>query len=218
MSNPSPATPLKVGGQAALVIGALGVVFGDIGTSPLYALRECLATLPPVERTQGILGVLSLVFWALTFEVGFKYLGFIMRADNDGEGGVLALTTRVLNERPIRGTSAIAMLGLAGCALFYGDGVIKSWADAQRQPAPGQGGNPLRGRCGRSGNKRDSAAPLRQFCPRWRRPDEPEAVRQDEQSPERSPAVRERQLFRNLPRGLGGDVRGQSRACAGLRR
>src|SRR4051812_18452149 len=59
--------PLKIGAQAALCVGALGVVFGDIGTSPLYALSACLDNLPPVERTEGILGALSLIFWAMTF-------------------------------------------------------------------------------------------------------------------------------------------------------
>ena len=71
-----------------------------------------------------MLGVLSLIFWSLLLVISVKYVGIILRADNNGEGGVLALTTRVLNERPVRGTAAIAMLGLIGCALFYGDGVI----------------------------------------------------------------------------------------------
>jgi KUP system potassium uptake protein len=99
----SPARPLKVGAQAALSIGALGVVFGDIGTSPLYSLATCLSNLPPVERTEGILGALSLVVWALTFEVGFKYLGFIMRADNRGEGGIFALLALSHTDRSPRG-------------------------------------------------------------------------------------------------------------------
>src|SRR3954468_4963203 len=90
MSNRSP-LHLSAGAKIALSIGALGVVFGDIGTSPLYAFRECLAHLPPVERTAGVLGVLSLVFWALLIEVSIKYLGFVMRADNRGEGGIFAL-------------------------------------------------------------------------------------------------------------------------------
>jgi KUP system potassium uptake protein len=70
---------------------ALGVVFGDIGTSPLYTMQECLKHLPATGRTEGILGVLSLMFWALMFAVNFKYLTFVMRADNHGEGGVFAL-------------------------------------------------------------------------------------------------------------------------------
>jgi KUP system potassium uptake protein len=128
MSSPgtSTSTAVKSAGQAALVVGALGVVFGDIGTSPLYALRECLATLPPMERRDGILGVLSLVFWALTFEVSFKYLGFIMRADNRGEGGIFALLALSHTERgpAARAGGPFTLLILFGAALLYGDGVI----------------------------------------------------------------------------------------------
>jgi KUP system potassium uptake protein len=110
---------------AALSVAAMGVVFGDIGTSPLYALRACFSDAAAVSvSTANVLGILSLIFWSLALVISVKYVGIILRADNDGEGGVLALTTRVLNERPIRGTAAIATLGLIGCALFYGDGVI----------------------------------------------------------------------------------------------
>lgn len=77
--------------SAGLTIGALGVVFGDIGTSPLYALRQCLNALPVGDRSAGILGALSLVFWALVIVVCVKYLLFVMRADNRGEGGIFAL-------------------------------------------------------------------------------------------------------------------------------
>src|SRR4051812_8037567 len=88
----SPTHPkLSPRAHAALSLGALGVVFGDIGTSPLYTMRECLAHLPDVDRTEGVLGVLSLMFWALMFEVSFKYLTFVTRADNRGEGGIFAL-------------------------------------------------------------------------------------------------------------------------------
>src|SRR5450432_2721329 len=79
----------RVGG---LALAALGVVFGDIGTSPLYTPRECLSSnrgVPPT--TENVLGILSLVFWALTMVVTVKYIGFIMKADNDGEGGIFAL-------------------------------------------------------------------------------------------------------------------------------
>lgn len=125
-SSTTTASPLKVAGQAALVIGALGVVFGDIGTSPLYALRECLNNLPPTERTEGILGALSLVFWAMTFEVSFKYLGFIMRADNRGEGGIFALLALSHTDRDpgARTGGFFTLLILFGAALLYGDGVI----------------------------------------------------------------------------------------------
>jgi len=103
----------------------MGVVFGDIGTSPLYALRACFSDVAGVTVTHSsVLGILSLIFWSLLLVISVKYVSIILRADNDGEGGVLALTTRVLNERPVRGTAAIATVGLIGCALFYGDGVI----------------------------------------------------------------------------------------------
>ena len=101
------------------------MVFGDIGTSPLYALRACFSDVAGLTvNTASVLGILSLIFWSLTLVISIKYVSIILRADNDGEGGVLALTSRVLNERPMRGTAAIATLGLVGCALFYGDGVI----------------------------------------------------------------------------------------------
>src|SRR3954463_15509809 len=121
-SNP----PLKIGAQVALCVGALGVVFGDIGTSPLYALSSCLSNLPPVERTEGILGALSLIVWALTFEVSFKYLGFIMRADNRGEGGIFALLALSHTDRGAssRAGGWFTLLILFGAALLYGDGVI----------------------------------------------------------------------------------------------
>src|SRR6266542_5349250 len=81
---------------AALALGALGVVYGDIGTSPLYALKECFAGPHAVSPSpENVLGVLSLVFWAITFVVTFKYLTFVMRADNNGEGGILALMALV---------------------------------------------------------------------------------------------------------------------------
>lgn len=125
MSHSSP-TPLRVGAQAALSIGALGVVFGDIGTSPLYSLSTCLSSLPPVERHEGILGALSLILWALTFEVGFKYLGFITRADNRGEGGIFALLALSHPDGASRARTGglFTLLILFGAALLYGDGVI----------------------------------------------------------------------------------------------
>ena len=112
---------------AGLGLGALGVVYGDIGTSPLYALRECFAGPHSVPAThENILGVLSLVFWAINFVVSFKYIGFVMRADNRGEGGILALLALV---RPRGGghgppTGVLVGLGLFGAALLYGDGII----------------------------------------------------------------------------------------------
>jgi KUP system potassium uptake protein len=124
--NTSSHQPVKAGAQAALCVGALGVVFGDIGTSPLYALSTCLGNLPPVERTEGILGALSLIFWAMTFEVSFKYLSFIMRADNRGEGGIFALLALSNTDRAPDSNRGrwFTLLILFGAALLYGDGVI----------------------------------------------------------------------------------------------
>ena len=106
----------------ALAVAALGVVFGDIGTSPLYALRECLRPghgLPVTEDT--VLGVLSLLIWSLLLIVSGKYVAFVMRADNRGEGGILALLALI--PPPARRPLVVA-LGLFGAALLYGDGVI----------------------------------------------------------------------------------------------
>jgi KUP system potassium uptake protein len=108
----------------ALSVAAVGVVFGDIGTSPLYALRACFSDVAGVEvAPASVLGVLSLIFWSLALVISVKYVVIILRADNKGEGGVLALTTLVLTERPLS-ARAVGTLGLIGCALFYGDGVI----------------------------------------------------------------------------------------------
>jgi KUP system potassium uptake protein len=109
----------------ALSVAAVGVVFGDIGTSPLYSLRACFEGLGPGSANPlNVLGVLSLIFWSLTLVISVKYVSIILRADNKGEGGVLALTSLVLSENPYRAPKLIAILGLIGCALFYGDGVI----------------------------------------------------------------------------------------------
>ena len=110
---------------AALTIGAIGVVFGDIGTSPLYAFREALHHSAPSGGIQeaAIFGVLSLALWSLILVVTIKYVIFLMRADNDGEGGVLALLA--LAGRGIGGRKgAILVLGAIGAALFYGDAII----------------------------------------------------------------------------------------------
>ena len=119
----SGSSPLGRRAFATLSLGALGVVFGDIGTSPLYALRESIAgehDLPVVEAT--VLGVLSLMFWSLLIVVTLKYLVIVMRADNDGEGGILALAALITG--PARSTRVLLMLGLFGTALLYGDGMI----------------------------------------------------------------------------------------------
>ena len=111
---------------AFLSLGALGVVYGDIGTSPLYALKEAFIGAHGVALTKdNVLGVLSLVFWSLNFIVTFKYLSVIMRADNRGEGGILALLALVRPAGDPRGAQRILIAtGLFGAALLYGDGII----------------------------------------------------------------------------------------------
>ena len=114
--------------SAALALGALGVVFGDIGTSPLYALKECVSKEHGVAPDPAnVLGLLSLIFWALTLVVSIKYVTFIMRADNGGEGGILALLALVpkrLRNHGRWGVGALAAAVLFGAALLYGDGII----------------------------------------------------------------------------------------------
>src|SRR5215472_9461313 len=89
MSSPGEPAPKQWAG-AKLAIAALGIVFGDIGTSPLYAMRECFGEHGVAPTAENVLGVLSLMLWSLTLVVAVKYLGFIMRADNQGEGGIFA--------------------------------------------------------------------------------------------------------------------------------
>jgi KUP system potassium uptake protein len=110
-----------------LTLGALGVVFGDIGTSPLYAVRESLHGHHGVGLSpESVLGVLSLIFWALTLIISIKYVGYVLRADNQGEGGILALMALVTTGRDTkrRAHHVFVMLGLVGAALLFGDGVI----------------------------------------------------------------------------------------------
>jgi KUP system potassium uptake protein len=110
----------------ALALGAIGVVFGDIGTSPLYTMKETLGTHGMTPTPSAVLGVLSLVFWALIIVVSLKYVTFVMRADNKGEGGIMALMA--LAQRSMSGSArarwVLAGIGIFGASLFYGDGVI----------------------------------------------------------------------------------------------
>lgn len=108
-----------------LTIGALGIVFGDIGTSPLYALRVCFTGTHGYAATdQNVFGVLSLIFWSLILVVSLKYLVIILRADNEGEGGILALMALVLPKKKNKRYLLILSMGLFGSALLYGDGMI----------------------------------------------------------------------------------------------
>ncbi|MEB2344171.1 MAG: potassium transporter Kup [Deltaproteobacteria bacterium] len=112
-------------GLPALALGAIGVVYGDIGTSPLYALRECFHGSHGVALSEAnVLGVLSLVVWALVLVVCVKYLTFIMRADNEGEGGILALLALQRDSQSARWRRIAPLLALIGAGLLYGDGAI----------------------------------------------------------------------------------------------
>jgi KUP system potassium uptake protein len=114
-------------GAGALTLGALGIVFGDIGTSPLYAMKETFSGAHELAPDRAsVYGVLSLIFWAITIVVSVKYVLFIMRADNDGEGGIMALISLVQRTamRTDLAKYALVALGAFGAALFYGDGMI----------------------------------------------------------------------------------------------
>ena len=108
-----------------LTLGSVGVVYGDIGTSPLYALKESLtaAAAGGALTREMVLGVMSLMLWALIVVVTLKYVLLIMRADNNGEGGTLALMA-LLQRVMGRNVFAVTLLGMAGAALFYGDAII----------------------------------------------------------------------------------------------
>ena len=144
MSAPPQVVPAHAGGHpprphadthpigrrlAVLTLGALGVVYGDIGTSPLYAVRECFGEHYGLAPTRdNVYGVLSLIIWAILLVVAIKYICFVLRADNKGEGGILALLALVL-QREHRGNqrqrrAVLVALGLFGAALLYGDGII----------------------------------------------------------------------------------------------
>ncbi|MEI6873864.1 MAG: KUP/HAK/KT family potassium transporter, partial [Spirochaetota bacterium] len=111
-----------------LALGAIGVVFGDIGTSPIYALRECFAPERGIETTQAnVIGLVSLLIWTLTLIVSVKYLAIVLRADNRGDGGILALVSLVgrnLPKESKRRAGTVAIIGIIGAALLYSDGMI----------------------------------------------------------------------------------------------
>ena len=118
-------SPAQHGGFWALLIGCIGVVYGDIGTSPLYAFKESIAHVMQggaLERHE-VFGVVSLIFWALMIVVTLKYVVFVMQMDNKGEGGTLslmALAQRALGKR----TPLLFIIGIAGASMFYGDALI----------------------------------------------------------------------------------------------
>ena len=124
--SPSVSKRASARAVAALTLGALGVVYGDIGTSPLYALKEVFHAGHVPVTPDNILGVLSLIFWTMTIIVSLKYVLLILRADNNGEGGLiamLALATQAVRDRPVL-RDRLMVVGLFGTAIFYGDGVI----------------------------------------------------------------------------------------------
>lgn len=124
MSTPAPAS-LGITAKAGLTLGALGVVFGDIGTSPLYTIKECLHALPPGEHAQAVLGVLSLIFWSLVLVVSLKYTFFVLRADNRGEGGIFALLS--LSQLDRSGSKVLSvgvLVVLTGAAMLCGEAII----------------------------------------------------------------------------------------------
>ena len=130
---PSPAPTVHAHGKLLpLALGALGIVFGDIGTSPLYAVAECFSKDKDgvtkahslVVSTDSVMGLLSLFFWSLTMVVTVKYLGFIMKANNKGEGGIFALLALVPQKATSRVRNAVVLAALFGAALLYGDGII----------------------------------------------------------------------------------------------
>ena len=147
---PDPAPPVQRHGHSGggLVLAALGIVFGDIGTSPLYALQTVFSiddgAVRPTEA--DVYGVISMMFWSVTLIVSIKYIGVLMRADNDGEGGVMALTAlaRRLYNRSSR-SSVLVIVGVLGVSLFYGDSLITpaisvlSAVEGVRIVAPGLG-------------------------------------------------------------------------------
>jgi KUP system potassium uptake protein len=112
-------------GKAVLALGALGIVYGDIGTSPLYTVQVIFNAHHNAVHTSaaGVYGIVSLIFWALTILVSIKYAGFIMRAHNRGDGGIMALTALIRRRRVVHG-AALVTLGIFGAGLFFGDGMI----------------------------------------------------------------------------------------------
>src|SRR5690349_20783937 len=117
-------------GKTALVVGALGVVFGDIGTSPIYTIQTAFnpSDPHPIQASlQSVYGIVSLIFWSVTLIVTVKYVGLVMKADNQGEGGMMALISQIRGigkEVPARTKFLLASIGVFGAALFFGDSMI----------------------------------------------------------------------------------------------
>jgi KUP system potassium uptake protein len=114
--------PPRHGHLAAMALGALGVVYGDIGTSPLYTFKTAIEWAGSEASPRAALGMLSLIVWTLIITTSIKYVAIVMRADNDGEGGILALMSLLGIKHGER--AAVIAIGIAGAALLYGDGAI----------------------------------------------------------------------------------------------
>src|SRR5690348_15657 len=127
MSGNGTSAPVSRKRLAGLTLAALGVVFGDIGTSPLYTMKECFSDYTGLKPThEDVLGILSLITWTLIIVVSLKYVVVVMRADNRGEGGVLALMALIARRAGLSASrrNFYVMLGMAGAALFYGDSLL----------------------------------------------------------------------------------------------
>src|SRR5713101_892500 len=122
-ASPGPGQPAA--GLVGLAIGSMGVVYGDIGTSPLYAFREAIRATGAEQAatSEAVFGVLSLILWALIFIVTFKHVLVLLRADNNGEGGTLTLMA-LARKATGENIAAVVMLGIIGAALFFGDALI----------------------------------------------------------------------------------------------
>lgn len=117
---------VKKAALPAMTLAALGVVFGDIGTSPLYAIKECFSAAHIDVTIESIMGILSLIFWCMTITISIKYVSIIMRADNNGEGGIMSLLALNLRNKQLitKHKLAIIACGFVGASLFFGDGII----------------------------------------------------------------------------------------------
>src|SRR5215207_1304576 len=125
--RPADSPPARGRSRAGLALGAIGVVFGDIGTSPIYAFREAFTGHHDLAPTAGnVFGVLSLIFWAMVIVVTLKYVTILIRADNKGEGGSLALLALISRKSggKARWSGGIVLLGVLACSLFYVDSMV----------------------------------------------------------------------------------------------
>src|SRR5882757_10694352 len=124
ITQPRPASRELPATTPAAALTALGIVYGDLGTSPLYTLQAVAQAVGGTLDRDAALGSLSLIFWALIITISVKYCVFVMRADNHGEGGILALMSLIGANGFARGFKMLTSMGLLGAALIYGDGVI----------------------------------------------------------------------------------------------